>query len=45
MNCAKTAEMQFGMLSWVVPGNHALNGVHMPPWEKALLWHRILGVW
>ena len=40
MSCAKVAkpiEMQFGMLSWVGPRNHVLDGVQMPPREGALL--------
>jgi len=40
MSCANMAElnkMQFGMLSWVGPGNMYYTGMQMLPWEGALL--------
>jgi len=41
---AKTAapiEMPFGMRTWVGTGNHALDGVQIPPWEGAKFWGRM----
>jgi len=30
-------KMQFGMLGWMDPGNHVLDGLQMPTQEGALL--------
>ena len=34
---AEPIEMQFGLGTWLGPGNHVLDGVQIPPWEGAIL--------